>query len=320
MPFDLRRMTVVIPTSGRATLLQQTLESLGACDRPDISVDILLVENGTKGSAEDISRTSQIPFPIRYVFRPESGKSRTLNHACMIAQADLVVFLDDDVQVSPGTLTGYANAARAFGPGHFFGGPVIPDTHALCPEWLRMHLTTETRGFDLGAEMIVHRPPLFEGTNWFIGSNWAVFPRDFIKIGAFREDLGPTPEWLSAVGEETEAQQRMIAAGMTGVYVPDARIGHHVPVHAYTVSYARKRAARLGVTSAFLDERYPHYGRRVFGVPTWSVRHFVTLVFRAVVLRATKVFTDPHRIEHELLAARIAGQIIGYYRRGRSAR
>ena len=85
------------------------------------------MENGSKNGAEAIVSEFSATLRARYVHVPAASKSAALN--CAIEQLDdeLIVFLDDDVRVSPGLLTAYASAARKLGRKSYFGGPFEVD-------------------------------------------------------------------------------------------------------------------------------------------------------------------------------------------------
>lgn len=311
----IRNAAVVIATAGRSEPLANTLASLGVCEWPEVPLEVIVIENGPKGIAEEICEKAKSQLPLRYFYRAEPGKSRTLNCALNLIEADFLIFFDDDVRIGGQSLRSYTEAAVSYGRGTFFGGPLKTDASQKCPRWLWPHANLELRGWDLGDKVIVAEPPLFTGPNWFIGSNWAAFRQDILDCRGFAEYLGPSPQWLSPIGEETDLQKRMVAAGMTGVYLPEARIEHSLPPDAYTISYARRRAARHGVTNAMMDSLYHSYSRPLFGIPAWSFNRMFASGLSAIT--SLLLPSDaPKRIDRELTLAYDAGRILGYYRRG----
>ena len=67
-----------------------------------------------------------------------------------------------------------------------------------------------------------------ETTRRFIGPNWACFAADARGVGGFDVRLG-LGSALNATGEETDMQDRLLAAGLSMIFVPDAKLSHHVP-------------------------------------------------------------------------------------------
>jgi glycosyltransferase involved in cell wall biosynthesis len=151
-PKDSRPTTaVVIATHKRAALLDRVLADLVAAPLSDAVTDILVVENGDPDDTRSVCERYSDAIPLRYHHVPESGKSNALNVALGMTEADFVIQLDDDVRVEPGTVGAYVEAARRFGPGHFFGGPVSPEYEGAPPAaWLRPWLTSCVVGWDLG--------------------------------------------------------------------------------------------------------------------------------------------------------------------------
>ena len=102
---------VLIATYDRDTLLERTLRTLAAAERPDGFESIYVVENGPPGGAEGICRRMAAELPIRFHHIEQSGKSRANQWAIEQIRTGFVIFFDDDVRVDPRTLVAYAAAA-----------------------------------------------------------------------------------------------------------------------------------------------------------------------------------------------------------------
>ncbi|MBT8488773.1 MAG: glycosyltransferase [Gemmatimonadetes bacterium] len=192
---------ILLATHRRADLLREMLSSLAGADDLDGVRQILLIENGARDGSEDVAREFEGVLPIRYEFVEEANKSAALNEGLLMSDADLLIFFDDDVRVSPGTIAAYVDAAQRCGRGHFFGGRLTPWYEGEPPpQWLIPALPYTATGFDLGPEEIPHHE--------FMGPNWAAFRQDLVEIGGFSTRLGPGS---GLVGQETEAQSRLTA-------------------------------------------------------------------------------------------------------------
>jgi glycosyltransferase involved in cell wall biosynthesis len=90
------RFSVVIPTLARPAPLQETLQSVFACDpAPD---EVIVVDADPQGSASAVAE----PYGDRVQILPSArGLTIQRNRALDEARGDIVVFLDDDVQVDP---------------------------------------------------------------------------------------------------------------------------------------------------------------------------------------------------------------------------
>src|SRR5690625_7932825 len=74
----------LIPTHGRASLLERTLASLAECSIPEGYVETVVIENGPKSGAEDTVAAASSQWPhlnLRYLHVSRANKSHALNVA-----------------------------------------------------------------------------------------------------------------------------------------------------------------------------------------------------------------------------------------------
>jgi GT2 family glycosyltransferase len=236
---------VVLATRERGDLLARTLTSLAQCRLPAGFAGTLVVENGTRGDAERVVREARASLGARYLFEPAGSKSRALNAALAHIEDGLIVFLDDDVRPAAKVIEAYATAARATGTGCFFGGPVEPDYEAPPPEWLTAFLPPSARHWCPDESQLTTRP-------FFLGFNWAAFASDLRRVGGFDERLGPGTE--VGIGDESDLQRRLVAAGLSAMCVPQALVHHWVPRVRCSPEWALQRAYRTGIRSGWLKQ------------------------------------------------------------------
>src|SRR5690625_3960415 len=146
------RLTALIPTHGRATLLGRTLASLAECDIPEGYVETVVIENGPKSGAEAVVGDAAVDYPhlnLRYMHVERANKSHALNEALKTIADGLVVFFDDDIRVDPGLLEAYTSAAISRPMRAFFGGAMESDFEVRPPSWLLPLLPASVQGFAL---------------------------------------------------------------------------------------------------------------------------------------------------------------------------
>lgn len=293
-------MGVVIATARRERLLRETLESLAGARLPASLREVRVVENGARSGAREVLESFADRLPVRYAFVAEPNKCRALNHALSELAAPLVYFLDDDVRLDEGTVEAYADAATRYGPGHHFSGPLVPAWEVEPPDWLKGYLPRSATGWYHGdREKYYDKPD-------FIGSNWAAFRDDILAVGGFSEDIGPgTP--AGAIGDEAELQERLLKAGGRGVYLPDARIRHHVPASDCSFEWARDRQHRMGVTYGYLGWP-PEWGPIDPGVPGWS--QLGVRLAKVSIARALR-WSEQRRVHVEMTSAYARGYVKG---------
>ena len=80
---------------------------------PGFSWNVLVVDNNSSDSTRDVvlSRAGRFPVPLSYLFEGRQGKSNALNTGMSAAQARIIVFTDDDVDVGRDWIRGHGTAA-----------------------------------------------------------------------------------------------------------------------------------------------------------------------------------------------------------------
>ena len=293
-------LAIVIATRHREQLLARTLESVAGSKLPAALTEVVVIENGGETASRTIVEAMSGRLPVRYMSTPEGNKSRALNAALRDAAADMICFLDDDVRIDHQTIDGYAAGATKYGRGHYFSGPLVAEWELEPQEWLKPYLPPSAKGWDLGDhEVYVDRAV-------FIGSNWAAFRDDLLSAGGFDEHIGPgTP--AGAIGDETELQQRMLRAGNRGVYLPHARIWHHVARSSCDFEWARLRQRRTGVTSGLLGT--PPYWRSVPRGPAGLA--LIGVLFAKVAVARALGWSEERRVHVEMVSAYVSGYVKG---------
>jgi hypothetical protein len=271
---------ILIVTHAREALLGRTLSCLGRCTIPAALRRTLVIENGARARAEVVVRSAPAALNAEYVFEPSQSKCRSLNAGIRDIGDGLVLFLDDDVTVVGDLLDRYVETAERFGPGHFFGGPIAPEYEETPPAWLHPFLPNSARGWQLEdpAELI-SRPR-------FLGFNWAAFAQDLRAVGGFDENLGPG-SWTASVGDESDMQRRLMAAGGIAAYVPGALVYHWVPKTHCSPAFALQRAYRDGIRVGFLNQE--KWNTSVFGYPVGLLKRIIA---SWVVAKSSRVTAD----------------------------
>lgn len=97
-------VSVIIPTYNRKELLHETLNSLAQQTFPSDHFEIIIVDDGSTDGTAAIS-TEAFPFVLRYFTQSNQGDAIARNLGARQSQADVLVFLDDDMLVEPDYLT-----------------------------------------------------------------------------------------------------------------------------------------------------------------------------------------------------------------------
>lgn len=85
----------------------RTLESLRQQSLPMDRFEVIVVDDGSTDDTHTIA-DRQYPFAFRYLHQKNQGATTARNHGAASSQAELLVFIDDDITISPQTLEAFA--------------------------------------------------------------------------------------------------------------------------------------------------------------------------------------------------------------------
>jgi glycosyltransferase involved in cell wall biosynthesis len=197
--------SIVVPTRDRAEYLRVSIASLLA-QQADAPFEVIVVDDGSTDDTPAVAERAGAKL-IRMTAR---GPNAARNAGVRAAEAELVLFVDDDIDAPPGWLAAYLDGARQHPDADAFGGPIRARFEGRAPRSCGREPAPITT-LDLGAE---DREAEFV---W--SANMAVRRRAFERVGVFDEDL---PQF----GEEEEWLMRLHAGGGRVVYVAEAGLDH----------------------------------------------------------------------------------------------
>jgi GT2 family glycosyltransferase len=238
-------ITIIIPTVGRIESLRSLLKSLVETDnRHQVEHEVLVVNNATERElpaqvsmlADEFGRTTDLP--VRCLREPVPGKSRAVNKAIAFARGSVLAFLDDDVVVGCGWLSG----VRDFFLHHEFdamqGAILFPPGKEADVEFLRVWNRYRT---------IVH---VNYGENVkdfhkLTGANFAIRRQVIERVGLFDERIGPGQTGTS---EDSQFGKKLLKSGLRIGYAPQARVYHEIDSSRLTHDYFRRQHEAQGVS------------------------------------------------------------------------
>jgi glucosyl-dolichyl phosphate glucuronosyltransferase len=300
---------VVIAAAGQPELLRRTLKSLASAAKPGSYAGVIVAENGPPCGLAAVVAEFPPANRFQHLYYPRPNKSQALNRVIDRIGDALVVFTDDDVQLSSHVLLEYAAAAAGRVRGQFYGGPIVPDYEGEPPmSWLLPLLPRSAGGWQLPVsdKIPIDKPE-------FIGPNMAAFAADLRAIGGFDEMLGPGKH-MSSPGEDTEIQQRLLDRGIVGFYLPEAAIHHFVRRCNTTVEFALHRAERNGIYWGLSQTRRPGFFPR-----RWLKAHGQCLNDRLRIARWRRSRDERQLVKAAHLEARWRGRWQGVRLGGQSS-
>lgn len=103
-------VTVVVPTRHRAASLSRALDALGRQDLPGGDLEVVVVDDG--GGEPPMAREAPAGLRVRLLRTSGRGAAAARNAGADAARAPLLIFLDDDVEASPGLVRAHLEAHR----------------------------------------------------------------------------------------------------------------------------------------------------------------------------------------------------------------
>ena len=97
------RISVIIPTFNRADILAKTLDAYARQSRICDILEIIVLDDGSVDHTQSVIRDccQRLPIPLRYFHQNNGGLAAARNHAIREANADLLLFGDDDIIPGP---------------------------------------------------------------------------------------------------------------------------------------------------------------------------------------------------------------------------
>ena len=204
---DTPAASVVVPTSGRAGYLEVTLASLR---RQDLEApwELIVVDDGSTDATPAVAARHAARF-VR--LSPARGLNAARNRGLRESRAELVSFVDDDVEAPAGWLRALVEGAARHPEAGAFAGPIRARLEGPAPRACGREEPPITT-LDLGPE------DRESSCAW--GANFAVRRSAVERVGRFDESI----DW--GHGDEEEWVERLRAGGGSVVYLAAAGLDH----------------------------------------------------------------------------------------------
>lgn len=275
---------VLICTHNRVDLLEKTVASLNACDRPaQYGFGIFVVANACSDSTttylnDYIDSASGTELSMRWIEDPIPGKSHALNLALPQTTGKLIAFVDDDHRVDRNYLKSLCEGLSSYPEADLYCGRILPDWDGSEPSWV--HESEPYRIYPLPVPRFELGPdpkPVPPGTATPGGGNLAIRQGLFSKVGAFRLELGPQGHNLGGA-EDIEWVKRAITDGAQLYYLPDMLQYHYVDSRRLTLAYVMRKAYERSSSTVRLGDQ--HRGK--IGIPPYMLRKSLTYFMKVL--------------------------------------
>lgn len=241
------RISVIIPTYRRKSILLRALESLQRQTLADF--ELVVVDNAAEADLAEalaaFNGTARVA--ARYVAEPRLGLHHARHAGVRTSSGELLVFTDDDATFEPNWLDAYRLAFQAHPEMAAAGGPIRPAWETPPPAWL-LALAGDVANWYYLSLMDAHTSFHLSPHGVFYGVNMAIRRPVLLAMGGFNPDsFGEA--WLG--DGESGLNHKLWDHGLQVGYVHDAAVLHHIPATRMTPAYLCRRAANQAAADLY---------------------------------------------------------------------
>lgn len=251
------KVSVIIPTRNRASLLERCLAALTRQSISRSDFEVLVLDNDSTDATATVAESFRGQLTLTRRFAPEIGLHVGRHEGAKHAKSDLLVFADDDIEPEPTWLAGILRSFQDPTVG-LVGGNNYPRFEEAPPAWLVQWWDTPVyKGRALGYLSIIDfgegRYEIDPSFVW--GCNFSVRRDVLQRAGGFHPD-GVPPERLRYRGDgESHVVRTARAMGMRAWFESDASVHHFVPKQRATRAYFEQRGFAQGVSDSYTTIR-----------------------------------------------------------------
>lgn len=241
-------ISVIIPTYKRQYSLQRLLESLAQQTLEPSTFEVIVIDDGSPSNSLD-NDISKYSFPLEYIRQENKGATIARNNGAQQSQGKILVFIDDDVSISPKTLKALADACTKEKRIIALGTLVSRNENAI----------SKFTQIAISSDDVYSYSSQINGkyTN-FVECNTQVLAlnrSDFFDLGMLEDPTGGWPNW-----DDVDLGYRAHKAGFRFLRVPEAK-GEHWDNSLNNLESFCRRWYRASKSAVRLFQKYPELKR-----------------------------------------------------------
>ena len=237
------KISIIICTYNRELYLPKCLEHLKNQTEKPFNFEIILVNNNSIDSTENICKdfiTQNPLLDISYVKEINPGLSFARNKGIETSSGDILCFIDDDGFAVPD----YVSTIKKFAEDKryidiiSFGGKVNPCyNEGKEPKWLSKYIDGLVSKVDLGDQVKLFTKKYPAGCNM-------VFRKEFFEEhGGFNVDLHTR-------GDDKYVFDKLKKAGLKTLYIPTLEVAHFIDDYRLEEDFIKKLSKIIGQSEA----------------------------------------------------------------------
>ncbi|HEX9029770.1 MAG TPA: glycosyltransferase family 2 protein, partial [Anaerolineales bacterium] len=244
-------LSVIIPTYNRANALERLLQALDRQTFPADLWDVIAVDDGSSDPDYERVTGATYRFPMRFLKQDHQGAAAARNLGACDSQAEILLFLDDDIVVEPDFVACLVEDHRRYDRAILMGTfvPYPGETETPFRKACRRFGVTQNSAAS-GEEV-----PFID----VVSHNLSVKRNDWLEIGMFQDPTGGKgwPNW-----DDTDLAYRAERLGFIFRRVPGA-VGSHLDAVQDDFRKHCERIQRAGKSVHYLFAKYPELAGRL---------------------------------------------------------
>lgn len=245
-------ISVIIPTYNRLDYLKDAIISVQSQNFEFSQYEIIVVENGPETKSKkliaDLNKNGG--HEVIYIHEPCMGLHNARHLGAKKSRGEIVVYIDDDVIVSPDWLRAYLDV---FSDEQIVcvSGKVLPQWEAERPEWLQQFHPGNLSLLDLGESQMELKYP-----RGVFGCNMGFRRSVIFDLGGFHPDGFGDRRLIWYRGDgETGLYKKIAKKNYLVIYEPKALLYHRIPLSRLTPEYFYWRNFIQGISDSFTRVR-----------------------------------------------------------------
>lgn len=244
------KISVIIPTCQRPEDLQDALESISHQNIQGTGWETLVIDNDPCSKTVEVvdSFSTQIPN-LKYIVEAEPGLLAARHAGMHHANADILLYADDDIVASPDWVASVLKGFYQHGAS-IVGGSNLPLYGCTPPDWFdSLWMQDEDVEMIYQYSILKMRKDVpTPGIAW--GCNFAVKKEALLAAEGFHPDGCPWNLVHSRSSGETHIYETVLRQGGTSLLMPGATVQHKVSKSRLTLQYLWKRGVAEGTTAS----------------------------------------------------------------------
>ena len=104
--------SIIIPTHNRRKILKKSLTALNEQIYPSNKYEIIVIDDGSSDGTKAMVENLNLAPKLIYRYQEQQGPAASRNHGIKLSQGQFIIFIDDDIIVTPDFIKAHINIQK----------------------------------------------------------------------------------------------------------------------------------------------------------------------------------------------------------------